>query len=42
MHWLINFDVTVIPFSISGGFAFVFVAQDNVSGKEYALKVWLN
>ena len=38
MHWL-NFDVTVIPLSISGGFAFVFVAQDNVSGKEYALKV---
>ena len=23
----------------SGGFAFVFVAQDNTSGKEYALKV---
>ena len=41
MHWL-NFDATVIPLSIPGGFAFVFVAQDNVSGKEYALKVWLN
>ena len=38
MHWL-NFDATVIPLSIPGGFAFVFVAQDNVSGKEYALKV---
>ena len=26
-------------FSIIGGFAFVFVAQDIASGKEYALKV---
>ena len=26
-------------FPFIGGFAFVFVAQDNASGKEYALKV---
>ena len=30
-----------IIFFFPGGFAFVFVAQDNASGKEYALKVIL-
>jgi len=30
-----------ITFIVSGGFAFVFVAQDLANGKEYALKVYI-
>ena len=32
-------DIVNVLCYFSGGFAFVFVAQDNTSGKEYALKV---
>lgn len=36
---LFHIALTTI-FSISGGFAYVFVAQDTNTGKEYALKVF--
>lgn len=28
-------------FFFSGGYGFVFIAQDTASGKDYALKVWI-
>lgn len=36
---IIHYLNKIISFQPSGGFAFVFVAEDNKTGKEYALKV---